>query len=297
MSAMSAFARLTTIAAAAGLAVLVGCGTTPASQPGSAGPTAQASSTPRAPATPSPAPTTRPVPAPPACLQPGSYLTAIQVGEHGGYDRVVFRFSGGLPTYGAAYARTVYEDPKGTVVPLPGQAYLRVVFRGASATCGQPLSRTYTGPAVLTPYYPELLAVSAAGDFEEYLSFGIGLAARGTYHMYTLTGPDRVVIDFSHARLGTFPGIWDIPSWPQYWSQQYSWLNGHQPWLSNPQMVVQAWARSLWPATTPVIAQVDVGTFKVTEPSGRVDTVSGTRPVTTPGPWVITTIVPASLPV
>ena len=60
-------------------------------------------------------------------------------------------------------------------------------------------------------------------------------------------------------------------------------------------MVVQAWARSRWPATTPIIAQVDAGTFKVTEPSGRVNTVSGTRPVTTPGPWVITTIVPASL--
>ena len=69
---------------------------------------------------------------------------------------------------------------------------------------------------MLTPYYPELLAVSAAVDFEKYLSFGIGLAARGTYRMYTLTAPDRVVIDFSHARLGTFPGIWDITSWPQY---------------------------------------------------------------------------------
>ncbi len=49
-------------------------------------------------------------------------------------------------------------------------------------------------------------------------------------------------------------------------------------------MVVQAWARSRWPARTPVITHVDAGTFKVTEPSGRVDTISGTRPVTTPGP-------------
>jgi len=37
-----------------------------------------------------------------------------------------------------------------------------------------------------------------AGDFEGYLSFGIGLAARGGYHVSSLTGPDRVVIDFSH---------------------------------------------------------------------------------------------------
>ncbi len=83
---------------------------------------------------------------------------------------------------------------------------------GASATCRQPLSRTCTGPSALTPYYPELLAVSAAGDFEKYLSFGIDLAARGTYHMYTVTGPDRVVIDLSHARLGTFPASGTSPA-------------------------------------------------------------------------------------
>jgi hypothetical protein len=43
--------------------------------------------------------------------------------------------------------------------------------------------------------------VSAAGDFEGYLTFGIGLAAQGSYHVFTLAGPDRVVIDFSHVRV------------------------------------------------------------------------------------------------
>ncbi len=286
---MSTFTRFAAIAAAAGLAVLAGCGTTPASKPGLARPAPQASSSPRASAT-----TTSSL-ANWACQQPGSYLTAIGVGEHAGSDRVVFRFSGGLPAYGVGRAAVVYQDPKGTTVPLAGQSYLRVVFRGTSAVCGQPLRRTYTGPPVLTPYYPELLTVSAAGDFEGYLSFGVGLAARGSYHVFTLTGPDRVVIDVSHVQLGKFPGIWDITSWPRYWSQQYSWLNGHQPWLSNPAMVVEAWARSRWPAT-PVITQVNASTFKVTEPSGRVDTVSGTRPVTVPGPWVITKIVRGGLP-
>jgi hypothetical protein len=51
---------------------------------------------------------------------------------------------------------------------------------------------------VLTPRYPQLLAVKPAGDFEGYLSFGLGLAAKGPYHVSTLTGPDRVVIDVSH---------------------------------------------------------------------------------------------------
>jgi len=219
----------------------------------------------------------------------GSYLTAVRVGEHTGYDRVVFQFSGGLPAVTADRVAVVYTDPKGTPVALAGQSYLHVVFRGASAVCPQPMQRTWTGTSVLTPYYSQLLMVSAAGDFEGYLSFGIGLAAPGSYHIVTLTSPDRVVIDVSHVALGTFPGIWDITSWPQYWATQYSWLNGHQPWLASPLMVVQAWASGHWP-TTPVIRQVNASTFTVTEPGGKVDTVTGTRPVSVPGPWVITKI-------
>jgi len=309
MSAMSTFARIVTLAAVAGLAALTGCGTAPAGQPSPSGSATAPSPGSTAPSpgstAPSPGATTpgagATTPSPGGtsagtCQQPGSHLTAIRVGQYAGYDRVVFQFSGGLPARSADYVQAVYHDPKGTVVPLPGQAYLRVVFQGASAVCGQQ-GRTYTGPPVLTPYYPELLAVSAAGDFEGYLSFGIGLAAQGGYHLYTLTAPDRVVIDISHVKLAAFPGIWDITSWPGYWSTQYAWLNGHQPWRSDPLMVVQAWARSRWPGTTPAVTQTGAGTFKVTAPSGRVYTVAGARPVTTPGPWVITTVVPGPLPV
>jgi len=226
---------------------------------------------------------------PRACTVPGTYLTDVRMGEHNGHDRVVFEFSGGRPAVTADRVPTVYADPKGTPVALAGQSNLRVVFRGASGVCGQPLHRTWTGPSVLTPYYPELLVVCAAGDFEGYLSFGIGLAARGSCHVSTLASPDRVVIDFSHVTLAKFPGIWDITSWPQCWARQYSWRNGHQPWLASPLMVVRAWASSRW-HTTPVIHEVDSSTFKVTEPSGKLDTLRGVRPVGVPGPWVITQI-------
>lgn len=156
----------------------------------------------------------------------------------------------------------------------------------ASAWCQQPVRQTYTGPPVLTPCYPRLLVASAAGDFEQVLSFGIGTAASGSYHAHALTGPDRVVIDFTHVALGKFPGIWDITSWQRYWATQYSRNNGHQRWLGSPAMVVKAWA----PANS-VIRQVDENTFRVTEPGGRVATVTGTVPVTVPGPRVITRIV------
>jgi len=109
-----------------------------------------------------------------------------------------------------------------------------------------------------------------------------------------MTGPYRVVIDVDHVALGAFPGIWPVTSWPRYWELQYSWNNGHQPWLASPAMVVQAWARSRGNGT-PVVRQVDANTFKVTEPGGRVDTVTGTRPITVPGPWVITTVTTGSV--
>ena len=279
---------------AAGLVGLAACGTTvqPANQATPArSPAATSSRTPPTAST-SPATTPAPTAAPSACRAPGAYLTAIRAGQGSGYDRVVFEFSGGLPRYRAGYVTTVLQDPKGTPVPLAGQVFLRVVFRGASSWCNEPPHRTYSGPAALTPFYPALLAVSAAGDFEGYLSFGVGLAGKASYHAYTLTHPARVVIDFTHVKLGRFPGIWDITSWPQYWAVQYAWNNGHQPWRGNPSMVVEAWARSRW-NTTPTIQQVGPDTFRVAEPgTDKVDTVTGVRPVNVPGPWVITAITP-----
>ncbi len=286
--------RLIPLIIVAGLAGFVGCSTTvrPANQATPARSPAATSGRTLPPVSTSPVTTSAPTAASSACGAPGAYLTAIRTGQASGYDRVVFQFSGGLPRYRAGYVTTVLQDPKGTPVPLAGQVFLRVVFRGASSWCTQPPHRTYSGPAALTPFYPALLAVSAAGDFEGYLSFGVGLAGKASYHAYTLTHPARVVIDVTHVKLGRFPGIWNITSWPQYWAAQYAWNNGHQPWLSSPPMVVQAWARSRW-NTTPAIQQVGPDTFKVTEPgTNKVDTVTGTRPVNVPGPWVITTIIP-----
>jgi hypothetical protein len=288
------------LAAVAGLIGLVGCGSTSAGSPGAAQSSAPATTAPSAtspaPSAAAPQPTVAPTgkpgvrPSGPArvCAQAGTYLTAVRTGGHSGSDRVVFQFSGRLPGYTVARVQAVDSDPKGAPVPLAGQSYLRVVFHGTSAICPRPLHQTYTGPAVLTPYFPRLLTVSAAGDFERVLSFGIGLAAPGGYHVFTLTSPDRLVIDVSHVALGKFPGIWDITSWPQYWATQYSWLNGHQPWLSSPSDVVQVWAGGIGSAS--VVRQVSANTFKVTKPDGKTFTVTGVRPVSVPGPWVITKI-------
>jgi hypothetical protein len=130
---------------------------------------APASCTP-VPKTPSLSGMVTPGPRSPVCPPVGSYLTAIRVGKQVGYDRAAFQFSGRAPTYVVDRVGTVYADPRGNPVALAGQSFVRVVFRGASAVCPQSLGKTCTGPATLTPFYAELLVISAAGDFEGYPS-------------------------------------------------------------------------------------------------------------------------------
>jgi len=125
------------------------------------------------------------------------FLTAINLGQHGTYDRIVFQFTGDVPGYRVSYVPHVYYDAKGTPVSLTGRAHLRVVFNDGSEflLTGQ---RTYHGPDTLSPYFPALRQVKLAGDFEGYLSFGIGVSKRTGFRVFTLTHPNRVVIDVAH---------------------------------------------------------------------------------------------------
>ncbi len=185
---------LAALAPVAGL--VAGCG---ASSPAANGPASRATSTapPVPSATPSPVPATSAPPGWPATERTAAgsqtgYLTAIAVGQHSGYDRVVFTFSGAIPGYTVGYVSEVVSDAKGDVVELPGQAFLHVVFHPSSGY------QTYTGPGSITASFPALLQLRAAGDFEGYLSYGIGLSQRVGFRVFTLTQPFRVVIDMAH---------------------------------------------------------------------------------------------------
>lgn len=188
---------LLTAAALAGLAATAACS---ASAPGSPAPAARPAASPGSPAGGSgaaPATVTGTVTTA-ACPAPGSYLTAVRAGRQPTADRVVFQFAGRLPTsYSLAWVSQVVADGSGKPVHVAGHAFLRVTFRGATAVCPANGHQTYTGPASLTPSLTQVRGLAAAGDFEGYLTWGIGLASRASYHAYTLTGPARVVIDVS----------------------------------------------------------------------------------------------------
>jgi hypothetical protein len=135
---------------------------------------------------------------PSANAQPTAELTNIRVGAHPGYDRIVFDLTALPATQNVKYVAQLVRDPSGMPVSLPGNAFLQVTMTGAAAhdANGNP---TYTGPQTFTtPQLANVRAVALIGDFEGVVTVGLGLRHRAPVHMFTLTGPNRLVVDVNH---------------------------------------------------------------------------------------------------
>ncbi|MCX4981485.1 hypothetical protein [Streptomyces sp. NBC_00572] len=130
-------------------------------------------------------------------------VTGVRAATHTGYDRVVFDLgTGPLPTVTATQSTsgdfmTPFGEPR--TIKTPGSSYLFVAF--SPANIGDPL---HSGPAV-TPFgLPTVKAVQSL--YEEQLDSPIdspvashlGITLDGPvsrYNVFTLTQPNRVVID------------------------------------------------------------------------------------------------------
>ncbi len=125
-----------------------------------------------------------------------SQLTNIRVGRHATYDRVVLDFRGPLPkSFNPQWVAHLVADGSGQRVPLPGNKFVSVVMQNASSfdLSGRP---TYTGPRKFnTPQLRNVEAVTITGDFEHVLSIGLGTRHRTWFGVFTLTSPNRLVID------------------------------------------------------------------------------------------------------
>jgi hypothetical protein len=112
-----------------------------------------------------------PPPGPPLPL-----LVEVRAGDHPaeGYTRITFAFRGGPPSYQLAYLPAVLAEGTGDPVPLPGNAFLRIQFNPAQAhdEQGRP---SVTGSAQPSLGYPTLRGYGFAGDFEGYLTYGLGI--------------------------------------------------------------------------------------------------------------------------
>ncbi|MBP2472067.1 hypothetical protein JOF53_000939 [Crossiella equi] len=125
-------------------------------------------------------------------------LVAIRAAHHPGLDRVVLEFTGGLPAERTAtFVPQLVSDPTGQPVPLAGDFLLRV--RLAAATGHDDQGRSTYGATRRAYALPNVVQVVDAGDANGVLSLGIGLARATSVRLYTLTSPDRVVLDIDSA--------------------------------------------------------------------------------------------------
>ncbi|MET8850645.1 hypothetical protein [Amycolatopsis sp. NPDC004625] len=126
-------------------------------------------------------------------------MTNIRTGLNAGFDRIVLDLSSG-PAPAVSYQLTdeLTADPSGEVVWLTGQYFVNVTATPAAAHDGNG-NPTYTGPSKFrTRNLANVMAVAVTGDFEAHLSIGLGVRSRTAVNVFTLTAPNRVVIDVAH---------------------------------------------------------------------------------------------------
>jgi hypothetical protein len=119
-------------------------------------------------------------------------LVDVRAFRRSSYDRVVWEFRGGLPsTRFVRYVPELLGDASGEPVRIAGSAILELSMSHADAhdTTGSTAARR------LVLGGGNVIEIAQAGDFEGTVSYGVGLAKRQTFRLFTLRSPDRVVLD------------------------------------------------------------------------------------------------------
>lgn len=123
-------------------------------------------------------------------------LWRVRPANDSGFDRIVFdeRFS--PSDFRVRYVRHVVADASGKPVHVKGRYFLSVSFTDTS-TSGAAGTPTQVH-RVMTPGLPEVVQIKKSGEFENVVSFGIGLRHRNGFRVFRLTSPMRVVVDILH---------------------------------------------------------------------------------------------------
>jgi len=116
--------------------------------------------------------------------------------ESGGFDRIVFEWTGGLPGAEVSYVANANQCGSGAAVDLEGDAILMVRFPDAAAHTEQGQA-TFGRQEIDGPGDMIEEAVQVC-DFEGVVAWAIGVDERGPFSLSTLGSPSRVVIDVLH---------------------------------------------------------------------------------------------------
>src|SRR6266550_7350283 len=118
-------------------------------------------------------------------------LTAVRLAHHAeapGFDRIVFDFSSGLPSYDLTRQEspTFVKDASGQPITLAGSAGIKLIFRDADV---QGVADDQK------PNLPAIREIAQLGNFERVLSYGIGLSSSQCVRVLELSSPSRLVVD------------------------------------------------------------------------------------------------------
>lgn len=206
----STFAGSVAILALAAVAAVAGC-SSPAPTPTTPGPTASTSSSPSAsvptPSSPSAtAASSEPTGGPfgtsdvssPGIpeLRAGGVGSAVRVGRHRGFDRVVYEFTGPEPPrFTVGYVESAIADPSGEPVPVSGDAILQVLAFGVYyPEHGEPAPAPVPASALRGTVFAQVKGLY--GGFEGIGQEFVGInGGKRPFRVFTLTGPSRIVID------------------------------------------------------------------------------------------------------
>jgi hypothetical protein len=138
----------------------------------------------------------------PVTVPPVPLLVHVRTGRHPGYDRIVYQFTGPLPSYRIQPVTSLAEDASGTPVwpGSPNLLQIRLQPAQAHTDDGQtPLTAT---ELQTFPNLPVLRSYRLTGDFEGVVTYGLRLGRhRPNLRVTELTNPNRLVVDLAHQHL------------------------------------------------------------------------------------------------
>jgi hypothetical protein len=123
----------------------------------------------------------------------------LRYATHPRFDRVVIDIAGLIPGGNARYQRRFHQDGSGQLVPIKSRSGIALALMPAYAHDADG-DNVYDGPRIARPRFDTLKALAFTGDFEGQVSFGFALTHRADYRIFRLHDPQRLVIDFRHAR-------------------------------------------------------------------------------------------------
>jgi hypothetical protein len=125
-------------------------------------------------------------------------IVDVRVGTHDDYDRVVFEFDSGIPEFTVDQAEPPFtEDGSGFPIDVEGESFMVLVMRGGTKQTDTGES-SYDGPTDFDPGLDRLVDLVEGGDFEAQSTWYFGLTGDACTRVFTLSEPDRLVIDIEH---------------------------------------------------------------------------------------------------